>query len=387
MTLDRRAIEDVWDRFLARESITSLEEQALFLALSRDPALRAELLEDERTHGAMAAMGRSAADEEEFVSGIEGWLKAERDASRFVQKVEIGLKQRRNGRVVRTGDSSRTALLSRPPSVPRWTWAAAAAVLAVAALLFLLSPSARPSEDSASRKVALPEARVPAPVEVRREAPEALPPILAPREPSRAPFSRPAARPGVAKKTWEEPAKAERVRDPGVVVARLESVIGEVRILSAGGIRMAETGDEIVSGQGIETVGQWSQAKIQFADSTWVQFWGDTRTQEISIGRGKRLFLTKGVILAGIAPQPEGQPMVFATPQGDAQVLGTKLRLAVDSGAATLDVNEGKVRLTRLGDGKSVDVGGGFTAVAAPGVELVARPQVRKAGETRAQER
>lgn len=395
MTLDRRAIEDVWDRFLARESITAVEEQVLFQALSRDPGLRAELLEDERTHGALAALGRSEADGEEFVAGFDAWLAAERDASRFVKKVEVGLShQRKTARAGRgLSDSSRTALSrSRKPAFPRWAWGAvAAAALIVVVLAVALRPSARPASGTASRKVAVPEERPIAREEIKREPPPPAPILVPAPQPFHPPTSRVAVRPG-AKKAVDEAPKPDRavVRDPGEVVARLESVIGEVRILTAQGSRPADTGDEIVSGQGIETVGQWSQAKIQFADTTWVQFWGDTRTQEITVSRGKRLFLTKGVLLAGIAPQPDGQPMIFATPTGDAQVLGTKLRLAVESGAATLDVNEGKVRLTRREDGKSVDVAGGFTAVAAPGVELVAQPlspEKRKPGETRTQQR
>jgi hypothetical protein len=71
--------------------------------------------------------------------------------------------------------------------------------------------------------------------------------------------------------------------------------------------------------------------------------------------------------------------MVFSTPHAEAIVLGTTLRLAVeagDKGSTRLDVEKGKVRLTRTADGKSVDVLADHFAVAAAGVPLASKPAV-----------
>ncbi len=75
--------------------------------------------------------------------------------------------------------------------------------------------------------------------------------------------------------------------------------------------------------------------------------------------------------------------MVVASPHGEARILGTTLRLSVQSGPKSqtrLDVLEGKVRL-QSADGGSVDVPGGHTAVLAEGIELAARPLPRMVAE------
>src|SRR4029077_15738527 len=88
---------------------------------------------------------------------------------------------------------------------------------------------------------------------------------------------------------------------------------------------------------------------------------------------GKRIRVLRGDLAASVSPQREGKPLRFSTPQGEAEVLGTKLRLlvAADASQATkLGVLEGKVRLKNLA-GKSTVVRGGHSAVAAAGKELV----------------
>jgi hypothetical protein len=60
--------------------------------------------------------------------------------------------------------------------------------------------------------------------------------------------------------------------------------------------------------------------------------------------------------------------MVIVTPHGEAKVLGTIFRISVEPGATRLDVKEGKVRLTRASDQKSLDVPAGcFVATGAGG--------------------
>ena len=81
------------------------------------------------------------------------------------------------------------------------------------------------------------------------------------------------------------------------------------------------------------------------------------------------------------AHQASDHAMVIATPHGEARILGTTFRLAVEPASTRLDVVEGKVRLTRTGGGE-VDVPGGHSATAAPGLELAARPQPRRVAET-----
>ncbi|HXX92627.1 MAG TPA: glycoside hydrolase family 48 protein, partial [Planctomycetota bacterium] len=85
---------------------------------------------------------------------------------------------------------------------------------------------------------------------------------------------------------------------------------------------------------------------------------------------GKRLELARGTIVAAVAKQRA--PMVTVTPQGQARVLGTRFRLSTDS-VTRLEVQEGRVRLTRTSDGRSVEVSAGQIATTEMPVALPIR--------------
>jgi hypothetical protein len=69
--------------------------------------------------------------------------------------------------------------------------------------------------------------------------------------------------------------------------------------------------------------------------------------------------------------------MLFTTPHAEVTVLGTRLALTVSAEATRLEVQEGRVRITRLPDRASVEVKAGQFAVARAGSELVAQRPVR----------
>jgi hypothetical protein len=92
--------------------------------------------------------------------------------------------------------------------------------------------------------------------------------------------------------------------------------------------------------------------------------------------RGKSLFLERGTLSAEVVRQPAGEPLVLATPHGEASILGTSLRLSVDAASTRVEVKTGRVRLSRK-DGAAVEVRSGHFAVAQPGGELAARPLPR----------
>jgi hypothetical protein len=85
--------------------------------------------------------------------------------------------------------------------------------------------------------------------------------------------------------------------------------------------------------------------------------------------------LSNGSLRAVVAKQE--QPMIFASSDGEAKVLGTTLRISVDPDpkkGMRLEVEEGRVELKRLSDQKTVLVESGHFAVAAAGVELKRLP-------------
>jgi hypothetical protein len=85
---------------------------------------------------------------------------------------------------------------------------------------------------------------------------------------------------------------------------------------------------------------------------------------ELGLGPGgaKRVALASGRIRCRVAPQPAGRPMWVTAPHARAEVLGTCFTLASDGSVTRLEVEEGRVRLTRAADGRSVEVAAGARA-------------------------
>ena len=85
-------------------------------------------------------------------------------------------------------------------------------------------------------------------------------------------------------------------------------------------------------------------------------------------------------IVADIAPQSDGRPMLIHTPTADLEVLGTQLNVDVGASSTLLNVNEGRVRLTRLVDGQVVEVPAAHQLVASvdgnESLEPAPRPNV-----------
>lgn len=171
-----------------------------------------------------------------------------------------------------------------------------------------------------------------------------------------------------------------RIPDP---VARVERLKGTAYRISGGGRELLRGDEEILSAQGIATVGQGSRVDVVYPDGTRLTLDADTVVDSIQDGQaGKRVSVARGVASADVKKQGAGHPMLFATPQGDAKVLGTMLRLVVDPNdkkGTRLEVAEGKVELKSRLDGKSVVVLSGHFAVAAADVPLVSRPLAPKA--------
>lgn len=143
------------------------------------------------------------------------------------------------------------------------------------------------------------------------------------------------------------------------VVAQLEWVQGEVHVLTPAGRVPATTAKALVSGQGLEVAEGNCAAVVRFPDSTRLVVEAATSIRALSESpEGKRIDLVRGVIEADVSRQPPDRPMVVRTPDAEARVLGTRLKLACGD-ATRLEVREGRVRLTRTADGAAVEVAGG----------------------------
>jgi hypothetical protein len=165
------------------------------------------------------------------------------------------------------------------------------------------------------------------------------------------------------------------------VVARVERVEGTAVVVTAAGRAPAAAEQALHAGQSVETSGPVSRAWIRLPDGTRLELGRETSASfppepVPSPGKpaaGHRVELALGSLAAEAARQPADRPAVFATPHAEARVLGTRLLLVVTADATRLEVQEGRVRLTRLADRQWADVNAGQFAVAAKGPAPFAR--------------
>ena len=159
-------------------------------------------------------------------------------------------------------------------------------------------------------------------------------------------------------------------------IALVQAVDGQVEIARDAQRIPVEVG-ALVLDQDTITVAPGASADIHYTrEATAVTLLSATTAKFTSNRQAMQIWLNVGRLGCEVAHQPVGRPMQFITPQAVADVLGTKLNLAVSSAATRLDVTEGSVKLTR-NDGASVTVKTGDFAVAAAGVELKAESVIR----------
>jgi ferric-dicitrate binding protein FerR (iron transport regulator) len=282
--------------------------------------------------------------------------------------------------------------------LPGWAWglAAAAALVAVGMLAALLAPGPTPP--------------VPRGAAARRSEPVPPPAVEAPRSPEPGPPppkpELPApADPEERKRRIEAEMKAaiEKGRPPGpapttpvppkpatgdvapppkpeaptrVAVGRAGRVEGEAFVTEPGGRKPLAAGQDLLAGQGLETAAG-GRVEVVYPDQTRVEFAGASVVRELRDEEGKRIVVERGSLRAQVKPQPKGRPLVIETLHGEATVLGTTLKVLVDPDprrGTTLEVEEGRVRLTSRLSGRSVEVAAGHVAIAAAGVELAVAP-------------
>lgn len=130
---------------------------------------------------------------------------------------------------------------------------------------------------------------------------------------------------------------------------------------------------DVRAGQAVETRAG-GKASLQFADKTRLELGPASLLSGLADdASGKRAHLVAGTLAADVPRQPAGRAFVLTTPHSDVRVLGTKFTLAVTADSTRLEVTEGRVRLTRLTDKRSVEVAAGQFALAAPGAPPRAR--------------
>jgi len=266
-----------------------------------------------------------------------------------------------------------------PPAFPYGAVAAAAIVVIAFGLLLWSSVSEPPTPRPKPAPVAIPKLPHP-PVEAPK-APEPPPPPL--RLPAPAPAPKPLETPAPAPAPTPKPvpppaplppapppppAPAPVPKETVTAIAQLTLIEGPVMVIGGESPINALVNADLPSGRGLET--HTGRAVLKYADGTLVDIAPGSKVSELVDDGGKRFRLDTGALMAIVTRQPAGKPLTITTPHGEAQVLGTILRLKVDAKGTRLDVEEGKVRFTRTSDKKSVEVSTGHFATTE---ELVSR--------------
>jgi hypothetical protein len=159
-------------------------------------------------------------------------------------------------------------------------------------------------------------------------------------------------------------------------IALLERAEGLVFLGTGPGRVRVRAGRRLIPSQELETEGPGGAAVVKFPDGTRLELGSDSALREITVHEGgaKAACLERGRLVARVAPQPAGRPMLLVTPHAEARILGTMLILSVEPESTRLEVKEGRVGLKRLSDGASVNVTSARVCTASARGELAPKP-------------
>ena len=128
---------------------------------------------------------------------------------------------------------------------------------------------------------------------------------------------------------------------------------------ASGACSAVATGAEIKPGSRLRTDAR-TRAHVTLADGTALAL--DRATSiELSSGKERTARVEQGTVVADVAKAEGALPARFLIPQGEVEVLGTKLALTAGGDRASVEVARGSVRL-RSGSGKWVEVRAGEEA-------------------------
>ena len=114
-------------------------------------------------------------------------------------------------------------------------------------------------------------------------------------------------------------------------------------------------GAELAGGT-LETPSADSWVKFSFSDQTSVTMAGQSMLTVAIVDGQKILRLEKGNLSVEASKQPSDRPLQLSTPSAEIEVLGTQFNVRAGAHASRIVVNEGRVRVTRLADGRVEEV-------------------------------
>ncbi len=160
---------------------------------------------------------------------------------------------------------------------------------------------------------------------------------------------------------------------PGGSSPVLAHLQGDVRILSPDGeVRPGSAGAELRPGDALHLPDENSSARLTLGSGGQMTLSGRS-SLEFGRGRADEFALREGRLEASVEPRAAGEELVVTTPGARVQVVGTRFTLRASPEETDLQVQEGRVRLTRISDGRAVEVKAGQGLLVREGLELVVR--------------
>ena len=160
----------------------------------------------------------------------------------------------------------------------------------------------------------------------------------------------------------------------GPVIGRLSPLAGEVQFVDGEEVRALSRASQLHTGATIHVIGLTGLAALRLDDGTEISLAGETRVECRRDAGQTTIVLHEGYLSANVPPQARGRPLLIHTSTAEMQVLGTRLAMTADHETSELGVQRGRVRVKRLADGETVNVGSGQYAVVSPRSALEARP-------------
>jgi len=154
-------------------------------------------------------------------------------------------------------------------------------------------------------------------------------------------------------------------------IAKITGLNGSLQWTGDGGrvFHDLRVGTELPGGT-IEGMTPGSWFELEFNDGSTITISGNSTLTFSDYGQ-KKLYLKEGSVSCNVKPQPAGKSMIIYTRSAMLEVLGTQFEVEAGLSATMLNVSEGKVRVKRLSDSKTVDVPAKHRVVAAADQEML----------------
>ena len=110
-----------------------------------------------------------------------------------------------------------------------------------------------------------------------------------------------------------------------------------------------------LDGGTIEGVAPDSWFELEFNDGSTAMIAGPSMLTFSDLGQ-KELHLRRGSLSASVVPQSEGKPMLIHTHSAVLTVLGTRFEVEAELDFTAVHVNEGRIQVERLSDGRTIEV-------------------------------